>query len=100
MSREGSFVGTEASDKWRENVTPIIKQYGPKNIFNMDETALFYNAQPKIMLAIKGERCFGGKAYKDRVTMLLCYNADGSEKLWPLIVGKFEKPRCMKGMRL
>jgi hypothetical protein len=31
--------------------------------------------------------------------MLLCCNADGSEKLWPLVVGKFEKPRCMTGMK-
>jgi hypothetical protein len=26
-------------------------------------------------------------------------NTDGSEKLWPLGVGKFEKPHCMKGMK-
>jgi hypothetical protein len=76
-----------------------IKQYAPENIFNMDETALFYNAQPKRTLAIKGERYHGGKAYKDKVTVLLCCNADGSEKLRPLIVGKFEKLRCMKGVK-
>jgi hypothetical protein len=72
MSGEGFSVDTEASNKWHKNVTPIIKQYAPKNIFNMDETALFYNAYLKRILAIKGERCHGGKAYKDRVTMLLC----------------------------
>jgi hypothetical protein len=65
----------------------------------MDERALFYNVQPKRTLAIEGERCHGEKAYKDRVTVLLCCNADGSEKLLPLIVGKFEKPRCMKGVK-
>jgi hypothetical protein len=80
-------------------VAPIIEQYAPQDIFNMDETALFYNAQPKRTLDIKGERCHGGKAYKDRVTMLLCCNADCSEKLRPLVVGKFEKPRCMKGVK-
>jgi hypothetical protein len=31
--------------------------------------------------------------------MLLCCNADGSEKLQPLVVGKFEKPRCMKDVK-
>jgi hypothetical protein len=40
MNGEGSSVDTEASNKWRKNVTPIIKQYAPKNIFNMDETAV------------------------------------------------------------
>jgi hypothetical protein len=29
MSGEGSSVDTKASDKWHENVTPIIKQYAP-----------------------------------------------------------------------
>jgi hypothetical protein len=53
----------------------------------MDETAMFYNAQPKRTLDIKGERCDGRKAYKDGVTVLLCFNADGSEKLRPLVGG-------------
>jgi hypothetical protein len=50
---------------------PIIKQYVPSNIFNMDETALFYNVQPKRILTMKGKRCPGGKAYRegDRATV-------------------------------
>jgi hypothetical protein len=43
------------------------------------------------MLAIKGERCRGGKRCKDRMTLLLCCNTNGSEELKPLVVGKFEK---------
>jgi hypothetical protein len=43
-------------------VASIIEQYAPQDIFNMDETALFYNAQPKRTLDIKGERFHGGKA--------------------------------------
>jgi hypothetical protein len=31
--------------------------------------------------------------------VLLCCNADGSEKLHPLIVRKFEKPYCLKGLK-
>jgi hypothetical protein len=80
-------------------VTPIIEQYVPQDIFNMDKIALFYNAQLKRMLDIKGERCHGVKAYKDRVTMLLCCSAYCSEKLQLLVVGKFEKPHCMKGVK-
>jgi hypothetical protein len=49
-------------------VAPIIEQYVPQDILNMDETPLFYNAQPKRTLDIKGESHHGGKAYKDRVT--------------------------------
>jgi hypothetical protein len=53
----------------------------------MDKTALFYNAQPKRTMALKGEKYKRGKRYKDRVTVVLCCNADSSEKLCPLIVG-------------
>jgi hypothetical protein len=83
ISGESSAVDVEASDKWRENVAPIIEQ----DIFNMDKMAMFYNVQPKRTLDIKGERCDGRKAYKDKVTVLLYFNADGSEKLWPLVCG-------------
>jgi hypothetical protein len=90
ISGESSAVNVYASDKWRENVAPIIEQYAPQDIFIMDETAMFYNAQPKRTLDIKGERCDGGKSYKDRITVLLCCNADASEKLRPLVGGTAE----------
>jgi hypothetical protein len=61
ISGESSAVDVEASDKWRENVAPIIEQCAPQDAFNMDETAMFYNAQPKRTLDIKGERCDGRK---------------------------------------
>lgn len=31
--------------------------------------------------------------------MLLCCNADGSEKLKPLVIGKSEKPQCFKNVK-
>ena len=99
MSGEGASADLDLAEQWRENVKPTITQYALKDIFNPDEMALFYNAQPKRALALKGEKCQGGKGYKDRVTVLLCCSIDGSEKLHPLIVRKFEKPRCLKGWR-
>jgi hypothetical protein len=36
-------------------VSPIVEQYAPQDIFNMDETALFYNVQPKRTLDIKAK---------------------------------------------
>ena len=45
-------------------------------------------------MAFKGELCHGGKNSKERLTVLLCYNADGSEKLTSIVIGKFKKPRC------
>jgi hypothetical protein len=47
-------------------------QYVPKDIFNVNETTLFYNAQSKITPVLKGEKCQVGKWYKDCVMVLLC----------------------------
>jgi hypothetical protein len=33
------------------------------------------------------------------MTVLFCCNADSYEKLCPMIAGKFEKPRCPKGLQ-
>ncbi|GFV69007.1 tigger transposable element-derived protein 6 [Trichonephila clavipes] len=38
------------------------------------------------------------KHSKERLTILLAVNMDGSEKITPLVIGKSAKPRCFKGM--
>lgn len=66
----------------------------------MDETGLFFNCLPDRTLALRGDKCHGGKKAMERLTVVLCCNADGSEKLKPLVIGKFAKPRCMKNVRM
>ncbi|CAG8495873.1 6007_t:CDS:2 [Scutellospora calospora] len=41
----------------------------------------------------------GQKKVKDRVTVLLCMNATGTDKLKPLVIRKSVKPRCFKGIQ-
>ncbi|GFS03162.1 tigger transposable element-derived protein [Elysia marginata] len=47
----------------------------------------------------KGQECHGGKAPKDRITVLTCANMDGSHNLPLFVIGKFKTPRCFKGVR-
>jgi len=54
---------------------------------------------PSKTLAQKAEPCHGGKKSKQRLTVLLGANADGRDKLRPLIIGKFKKPRCFKNIK-
>jgi DDE superfamily endonuclease len=60
----------------------------------MDETGLFWKLQPDRSLATK--QTSGGKKSKDRITVALCTNGDGSEKLHPWIIGRSKNPRCFK----
>lgn len=97
---EAMSVDREAALLWVEtNVGQLLEKYSPKDLFNADETALFYQMLPQKILALKGERCQGGKQSKVRVTVLLCANMDGTEKVPALVVGKSASPRCFKGKR-
>lgn len=86
-----------AMDKLRS----VLCFYKPENIFNMDETGLFYRAMPsRTYLATNENRrtVRGTKALKakDRVTLVLCINATGSCKVDPLIVGTASNPHCFR----
>jgi hypothetical protein len=60
---------------------------------------LFFLALPIKSPTVKGEKCTGGKASKERLTVLLCENMEGEmEKL--LVIGKAAKPRCFKSLKI
>lgn len=59
----------------------------------------FYRCLPGRTLTCKDEKCHGGKLGEDKLTVLLEYNMDDSQKLKPLIIGKFAKSRCFKGIK-
>ena len=72
-----------------------LKNYNEKDIFNCDETGLFYKCMPNKTLSLKGETCSGGKLSKERLSILFCCSMIG-EKRDPLIIGKYKNPRCFK----
>lgn len=46
------------------------------------------------------QRLSGRKKNKERLSIALCTNADGSHKTDPLIIGKSSKPRCFKNINI
>ena len=64
----------------------------PQDVFNADETGIVFGAQPHKTLA--AGRVSGVKRVADRIIVMLCCNATGSERLKPLVIGKASKPRC------
>ena len=80
-----------------ENLRAECEQYALKDRFNMDETGLFWKLQPDRSLAT--QQTSGGKKSKDRITIALTCNADGSEKLEPWIIGHSKNPRCLKHIK-
>ncbi|XP_033745613.1 tigger transposable element-derived protein 4-like [Pecten maximus] len=88
-SGESSSVSEETVDEWKNKVGDIISNYTLDNVFNADETGLFFKLTPNRTLTVKGENCHGGKKSKERITLLVGANDSGTEKLKLLVIGKF-----------
>lgn len=94
---ESGSVDRSAAEDWLSMVWPNLSaRYNENDIFNGDETGLFFKATPDKTLKFKGEKCHGGKQAKDRLTVLVCANMSGTEKRQLLVVGKSVAPRCFK----
>jgi hypothetical protein len=89
-------TGKECTFAELESLPSFLEGYEPRDVYNADETGLFFNVLPERTLAYKGETCHGGKHSKDRLTLLLCVNSDGSDKQLLIVIGKSSKPRCFK----
>ena len=96
---ESESVNEEDVNVWLNNILPnYLKRYDPKNIFNVDEFGLFYKLTPNKSFTLKHEKCHGGKLSKERITVLVGSNMDGSDKLKLLVIGKAANPRCFKNI--
>jgi hypothetical protein len=74
---------------WKDTtLLHLMAKYSPKNIFNADEFGLFYNMLPDKTYTFKDASCKGIKVHKERITVLVCANLDGTEKLPVLVIGK------------
>lgn len=88
-----NYVGEFASIVANENLSP-------EQIYNADETALYWRYVPRKTLTTADEKAPPGfKDAKDRLTILACANAAGSHKVKLAVIGKSQHPRCLKGVR-
>jgi hypothetical protein len=78
----------------------LMAEYSPKDIFSADEFGLFYNVLPDKTCTFTGASCKGIKVNKESITVLVCANLDGTEKLPLLVIGKSKQPRCFRNTRL
>nr|XP_022910254.1 tigger transposable element-derived protein 1-like [Onthophagus taurus] len=92
-----------AAKEFPAKLAKIIEKggYTPDQVWNADETGLFWKRMPNRTYVAKSQKTASGfKAAKDRVTFLFCSNASGDRMLKPLLVNRALKPRSMKGVNL
>lgn len=70
-----------------------------EQIYNADETGLYWRTMPtKTLASAKEKRAPGYKISKDRITVLCCANATGEDKLPLAVIGKSKSPRALKNL--
>ena len=92
-------VSPHNAENWLSITLPeLLGRFLPEDVYNLDETGLFYKLKPDKTLDFKGHKCSGGKKSKERLTVLVGASMTG-EKLPLLVIGKAKNPRCFKGVR-
>lgn len=113
LSISGEILSSNvnAVQPFKEKLLSKINEMGLQleQIYNADESGLFWRILPNKTLAHSGEKSAPGrKISKERVTFMPCANAAGSHKLRLLVLGKAKKPRafgnsfipvCYKGQK-
>ena len=77
----------------RTKLKEVTKDYKDEDIYNCDETAVFFRLAPNKTLGKGGESAQGRKVNKDRMSLMFTANATGDDKLRPLVIHKFKTPR-------
>ncbi|KAM6282646.1 LOW QUALITY PROTEIN: tigger transposable element-derived protein 3-like [Porphyrio hochstetteri] len=80
-----------AAERWAGVVLPgLLCTYAPSEIYTCGESAVL------LPTGLPGE----GESAGDRLTLLLCVNADGSDKTPLWVVGESPQPRCLRGINV
>lgn len=88
-SVDPTLVETEQKCMWE-----VLAPFAQKDWWNFDESAFFAFAPPDRGLASK--QMSGKKRSKFRISIGFACNADGSEKMPLIFIGKYKQPQCFK----
>ena len=84
--REAASSSKKEAEKSKKEFSDLIKAVGfiPQQVFNGDETNLFWKKLPNRAFITEEEKALPvHKPMKDRLTLLMCGNASGDFKVKP-----------------
>ena len=102
ITGESASADHVAAATYPEHLEKLIKEkgYSPEQVFNADETGMWWKKMPSRTFISQEERQAPGfKAQKDRVSLLLCGNAAG-HMIKPMFLYRAARPRALKGKDL
>jgi hypothetical protein len=99
MHGESASADKEEAEKFCRKFQEFVKkeQYHPEQIFNCNETSLFWKRMLNHTYITKDDKSLPGhKPMKDQLTLLLGANTSGYMKLKPLLIYHSVNPRALK----
>uniref|UniRef100_A0A3Q3B6A0 HTH psq-type domain-containing protein n=1 Tax=Kryptolebias marmoratus TaxID=37003 RepID=A0A3Q3B6A0_KRYMA len=79
LSGESVEIPAEVVEDWSKQLPELIKDHALSDIYNADETGLYYRALPKCSMVVKGDPRKGLKTAKERLTVLLACSVTGDK---------------------
>ena len=98
ITGESASADEEAASAFLPHLKQIIEdnEYLPEQVFNCDETGLFWKKMPnRTYIHKSAKQAPGFKAWKDRLTLVLCANAAG-HMIKPGLIYRAKNPRALK----
>jgi len=96
VTGEAGSAPVEDLPRYRQELQSLISQYDLEDVYNADETALYWKLKPSKTLARR--RVTGTKKLKDRVTIMLACNLTGTHKLPAVFIHKYRNPHCIRNI--
>ena len=98
---EKGSADIKSAEEWTSTILPgLLEEYRPNEVYNADETVLYYRATPDGSHCYSHEKISGSKKAMERITVLCCSNLTGTDKCKLLVIGKSLRPRCFKNVNV
>ena len=94
---ESASVPQQAEEEMAA-IRTLSGQYDEGDIYNMDETGLFWRLSPSKGLSTQNRP--GVRKDKSRVSLVCCVNASGTDRLPIWFIGKYQRPRALQNINI
>ena len=98
VQRHGEAASVTDAEAEMNTLRALTAQFEPQNIYNMDETGLFWKMLPSTGLSSSNRP--GLKRDKARITVVCCCNATGDDRVPLWLIGKAAMPRALRSVNL
>ena len=92
-------MNKSAVEEWQNTkLKHILEKYELSDIYNANETGLFWQMLPENSLGFVGKKVHGSKQPKTRITLHVVANLNETDKIPLLVIGRSKNSRAFKNV--